>query len=134
MVWWFPLLHNSKVYPQSSQTCKMELLVKKCETNYKFSQKAPSWPFDWGLHTNLQYHATESEFRFCGDSKPARNVPVGGIVRASDTGPSCVMINDIIIISDSNYIFKVSNRNIRTRCEICSKLTIKTPERRQNGF
>ena len=28
-------------------------------------------------------------------------------------------------------MFKVKNRNIRTRCEICSKLTIKTPERRQ---
>ena len=28
-----------------------------------------------------------------------------------------------------NYMFKVNNRNTRTRCEICSKLTIKTPER-----
>ena len=26
-------------------------------------------------------------------------------------------------------MFKVNNRNTRTRCEICSKLTIKTPER-----
>ena len=25
---------------------------------------------------------------------------------------------------------KINNRNTRTRCEICSKLTIKTPERR----
>ena len=34
-------------------------------------------------------------------------------------------------------MFKVNNRNTRTRCEICSKLTIKTPERRQwrrSGF
>ena len=29
-----------------------------------------------------------------------------------------------------NYMFKVKNRNIRTRCEICSKLAIKIPERR----
>ena len=29
------------------------------------------------------------------------------------------------------YLFKVNNRNTRTRCEICSKLTINTPERRQ---
>ena len=29
------------------------------------------------------------------------------------------------------YLFKVNNRNTRTRCEICSKLTVKTPERRQ---
>ena len=28
-------------------------------------------------------------------------------------------------------ICKINNRNTRTRCEICSKLTIKTPERHQ---
>ena len=33
------------------------------------------------------------------------------------------------LIPAGNYIFKVSNRNTRTRCDICSKLTIKTPER-----
>ena len=27
-------------------------------------------------------------------------------------------------------MFKVNNRNGRTRCKICSKLTMKTPERR----
>ena len=27
-------------------------------------------------------------------------------------------------------MFKVNNRNTRTTCEVCSKLTIKTPERR----
>ena len=32
-----------------------------------------------------------------------------------------------------NYTFKVNNRNTRTRCEICSKLTIKTPERRRRS-
>ena len=31
------------------------------------------------------------------------------------------------------YLFKVNNRNTRTRHEICSKFTIKTPERRQLG-
>ena len=29
------------------------------------------------------------------------------------------------------YLLKVNNRNTRTRCEIYSKLTIQTPERRQ---
>ena len=29
-----------------------------------------------------------------------------------------------------NYMFKVNNRNTRTRYEICSKLTIMTPKRR----
>ena len=28
------------------------------------------------------------------------------------------------------YLLKVNNRNTKTRCEICLKLTIKTPERR----
>ena len=27
-------------------------------------------------------------------------------------------------------MFKVNNRNTRKRCELCSKLTVKTPERR----
>ena len=31
----------------------------------------------------------------------------------------------------SIYLFKVNNRNTTTRREICSKLTIKTPERHQ---
>ena len=31
-------------------------------------------------------------------------------------------------------MFKVNNKNIRTRQEICSKLTIKTPERRIVNF
>ena len=29
------------------------------------------------------------------------------------------------------HLFKVNNRNTRERCEICSKLTMKTPEQRQ---
>ena len=29
-----------------------------------------------------------------------------------------------------NYMFKVKNRNTRTRCETCQKLTIATPEQR----
>ena len=33
--------------------------------------------------------------------------------------------------SSGNYMFKVNNRNTRTRCEICSKLTIRIPQRRQ---
>ena len=37
-------------------------------------------------------------------------------------------------IPAGNYLFKVNNRNTRTRCQICSKLKIKTPERRQASF
>ena len=31
------------------------------------------------------------------------------------------------------YLLKVNNRNTRTRCKICSKLTIKLPERRRRS-
>ena len=33
-------------------------------------------------------------------------------------------------IPSRHYLLKVNNRNTRTRCEICSKLTINAPERR----
>ena len=36
----------------------------------------------------------------------------------------------MVIKPIDNYMVKVNNRNTRTRCEICSKLTTKTPERR----
>ena len=35
-----------------------------------------------------------------------------------------------VMFPAGNYMFKLNNRNTRTRCEICSKLTIKAPERR----
>ena len=36
-----------------------------------------------------------------------------------------------VLIPAGIYLLRVSNRNTRTRCEICSKLTIKTPEQCQ---
>ena len=33
-----------------------------------------------------------------------------------------------------NYIPKVNNKNTRATCQICSKLRIKTPERRMASF
>ena len=32
------------------------------------------------------------------------------------------------------YLLKFNNRNFGARCEICSKLTIKTPEQRLASF
>ena len=40
-------------------------------------------------------------------------------------------LEDFAILNSSGiYLHKVKNRNTSTRCEICSKLTIKIPERR----
>ena len=44
---------------------------------------------------------------------------------------SYFVIRTLVTCPAGDYIFKVNNRNTKTRCEICSKLTIKTPERRQ---
>ena len=42
------------------------------------------------------------------------------------------MVSYIIFLNSLNiYLFQVNNSNIRKRCEICSMLIIKTPERRQ---
>ena len=40
------------------------------------------------------------------------------------------LVHLVILVQASNYMFKVSNKNTRTRRDICSKLTIKTLERR----
>ena len=60
---------------------------------------------------------------------------------SSNNGPqisdgACSFPKPILKLLKSNhaaniYLFKVNNRNTRKRSEICSKLTIKTPERRQ---
>ena len=47
---------------------------------------------------------------------------------------SKIMFQEAVISANyllaGNYMFKVNNRNTRRRCEICSKLIIKTPEQR----
>ena len=45
-------------------------------------------------------------------------------------GKSVKKIYRMIVYPVGIYLLKVNNRNSRKRCEICSKLTIKTPERR----
>ena len=42
-----------------------------------------------------------------------------------------IKLNKVNDISRQNYLFKANNGNTRTMCEMCSKLTIKTPEKRQ---
>ena len=57
----------------------------------------------------------------------------------SNCGYSCKIYPCLFILSCNElelfpvniYLFKVNNRSTRKRCEICSKLAIKTPERRQ---
>ena len=41
-----------------------------------------------------------------------------------------ISLSTRFIYPANKYLFKFNNRNIRKRCERCSKLTIRTPERR----
>ena len=41
-----------------------------------------------------------------------------------------VAIHSKLIYPAGIYLLKVNSRNTRARCDVCSKLTIKTPERR----
>ena len=41
-----------------------------------------------------------------------------------------IPLTNLNIIPANIYLFKFSNINTRKRCELCSKLIIKTPERR----
>ena len=52
------------------------------------------------------------------------------VIAAEFMGKSLIILQKayINIFPAGNYMFKVNNRNTRTRCEICSKLTIKIPE------
>ena len=53
-------------------------------------------------------------------------------MKVKDILSNCVLSN--ILTKPAIYLLKVNNINTRIRCEICSKLTIKTPERRQTYF
>ena len=63
--------------------------------------------------------------------------PIITLCHVSSREPSCVYYQSLVqtgSIPAGNYMFKVNNRNTRTKCEICSKLTIKVPERHQASF
>ena len=41
------------------------------------------------------------------------------------------MVLTVQSLPENIYLLKVTNKSTRKRCEMCSKLTLKTPERRQ---
>ena len=45
----------------------------------------------------------------------------------------CLFLTLIVFLTNPSniYLLKVNNRHSRESCEICSKLAVKTPERRQ---
>ena len=70
--------------------------------------------FQFGGYTFTPQVFWKKTFRLQGDIKTFSYFALGWPFREQSVGI---------------YLFKVNNKNTRTRCEICSKLTIKTPER-----
>ena len=57
--------------------------------------------------------------------------PSGSLERDfKTTNKNLVSASQSLLNTAGNYMFKVNNRNTVTRCEICSKFSIKTPEQR----
>ena len=46
---------------------------------------------------------------------------------------SCMHETSDQLFPDDIYLFKIKNRNLRKKCEICSKVTMKTPKRCRSG-
>ena len=83
----------------------------------------------------VKFFAKEQTFYFwLFDEIPCLNIsPLSyGTIEFIELNCSCKHIKTKLEIANPAgiYLLKVNNRNTRTRCEICSKLTINTPERR----
>ena len=66
-------------------------------------------------------------------SKPTKSNGLSNYVKVTyseNVSPFLGSINLRYPLPAVIYLLKVNNKNTRTKCEICSKLTIKTPERR----
>ena len=63
---------------------------------------------------------------FFSETSAGKHVPRAVFL---DLEPS--VVGKLVSYTDGNYMFKADNKNTRRRCEICSKFTIKTPERQQ---
>ena len=63
---------------------------------------------------------------FFSETSAGKHVPRAVFL---DLEPS--VVGKLVSYTDGNYMFKGDNKNTRRRYEICSKLTIKAPERQQ---
>ena len=82
-------------------------------------------PIIWLLLWDHSCHPGFHDFLTCVAVTPCTNIKVVINLRSMTKATFVAQkINPANI-----YLFKVSNRNTRISCEVCSKLTIKTPER-----
>ena len=96
---------------QSRAFCNREMSYHICIHSVP-SSRFKSVRFNFLILLNMHYVFTVPPSGKIG------NCPVAFLLRRWQVYPA------------GNYMFKVNNRNTRTRCEICSKLTISIPEQR----
>ena len=97
-------------------------------SNY-FCKKAP-FPVDTGRQLNLHKTFRRRPGRLLNVLCSFNLRPVSTGLKTFDWVLITPMCNSKTFPADI-YLLKVNSRNTRTRYEICSELTIKTPERRQ---
>ena len=76
----------------------------------------------WVQYWESRWHflGIVTKFRFCCYANPSELI--------NFSSPFGMWHINGIVFPVGSYMFKVNNRSTRTRYEICSKLTIKTPE------
>ena len=109
-----------------SSTCKKELLKESYENKLYFVNIPITYKLVWCKTCVFNLITTRL--------KESSQIPAISLSEFSLKLDSAVTIdkggNKEITVPAGIYLLKVNNRNTRTRCEICSKLTINTPERR----
>ena len=139
---------QNSIYPESKRFTYRENMYLwiyaplRClvKTYFKVTKKSVGLTF--GLTTYLWDKVFKNgPSKICG-RQPLKNLKRYGLLKADRSTPypfeffkGCLhkfyLVHSWILctIYNGTYLFKVKNGNIKTMCDICSKLTIVTPER-----
>ena len=79
----------------------------------------------WGGYANSWDYSTMSKTIIYHEN-PRKTTLIVQVLVQTGWKTSCAMIIKFVLAAGI-YLLKVNNRNTRTTCQICSKLTIKTP-------
>ena len=124
--------HNPRAYFQlfNINKCHIECWFPKCKWKLFFSVSV--------LTTNFDFHGGNFQGVWSSDTIGVKLAAKTVISDDHSELSWSLEIGNLFLIlrpfpSNTN-LFKVNNRKARKRCQICSKLTIKTPERCQQSL
>ena len=126
--------------------CKIVFIKKECNTKTVISSSHQAFIIPkrfcslnavvvlmWCPSLKATTSAQSSDWNNIEVSKPTKSNGLSNYVKVTyseNVSPFLGSINLRYPLPAVIYLLKVNNKNTRTKCEICSKLTIKTPERR----